>query len=144
MSLPLDELVYTQTKWNYVQFIKEKSSFRMNGVAWRLFVFFVFIFFHFHPMTAYSAFIQTNFMYCPSAPLCSLFSQCERRKSQCDLPTHNLNCIHWSRKVVISNTVINTVEWRFDVKHRYFYIFAHFTLLLYSFFSRASFEYFLI
>lgn len=57
--------------------------------------------------------LQTNLVYCPSAPICSLFKW-EKWKSQCDLPTHNLNCIHWSEKTGrfrYSNTYLGENEY---------------------------------
>lgn len=50
----------------------------------------------------FSHLYQTNFKLRPGATIIYSFKY-EMRKSQCDLPTHNLNCIYWSMKMVISN-----------------------------------------
>lgn len=50
-----------------------------------------------------------------SAYLFTFLSNGERWKSQCDLPTHNLNGIRWCEKMVIPCTVM----W-LDVLHGYF------------------------
>lgn len=61
--------------------------------------------------------IYTNQFYgrSQSAYLFTFLSNGERWKSQCDLPTHNLNGIRWCEKMVIPSTVI----W-LDVLHGYF------------------------